>query len=92
MKIKNLSDYMNRSLTNKACEELVPMLQEMFAELWEPLEHPKAVDGGCDQVEGNTLRRWVHLVTVCHFANGVGGWPQSGGVEEVIDNRVPTTR
>ena len=32
---------MNRSLTNKAREELVTMLQEMFAELWELLEHPK---------------------------------------------------
>ena len=32
---------MNRSLMNKAREELVPMLQEMFAELWEPLEHSK---------------------------------------------------
>ena len=32
---------MNRSLMNKACEELVPMLQEMFTELWESLEHPK---------------------------------------------------
>ena len=41
LKIKNPSDYMNRSLMNKVLEELVPMLQEMFAELWEPLEHPK---------------------------------------------------
>ena len=32
---------MNRSLMNKACEELVPMLQEMFTELWESLEHSK---------------------------------------------------
>ena len=37
LKTKNLGDYMNRSLTNKACEELVPMLQEVFTELWEPL-------------------------------------------------------
>ena len=41
LKIKNPGDYMNRSLTNKVCEDLVPMLQEMFAELWEPLEHSK---------------------------------------------------
>ena len=41
MKINNPDDYMNLSLTNKAREELIPMLQEMFAELWEPLEHPK---------------------------------------------------
>ena len=41
LKIKNPGDYMNRSLMNKVLEELVPMLQEMFAELWEPLEHPK---------------------------------------------------
>ena len=41
LKIKNPGDYMNRSLMNKACEELVTMLQEMFAELWELLEHPK---------------------------------------------------
>ena len=39
---------MNRSLSNKAREELVPMLQEMFAMLWEPLEHPK---------------RWMEVVT-----------------------------
>ena len=33
---------MNCSLVNKAHEELVPMLQDMFvAQLWEPLEHPK---------------------------------------------------
>ena len=41
MKTKNPSDYMNPSLMNKACEELVPMLQDMFAQLWEPLEHLK---------------------------------------------------
>ena len=41
MKTDNPGDYMNRSLTNKACEELVLMLQDMFAQLWEPLEHPK---------------------------------------------------
>ena len=41
MKTKNPDDYMNRSLMNKAREELVPMLQDMFAQLWEPLEHPK---------------------------------------------------
>ena len=40
LKIKNPGDYMNRSLVNKAWE-LVPMLQDMFAQLWEPLEHPK---------------------------------------------------
>ena len=73
LKIKNLSDYMNCSLMNKACEELVLMLQEMFAELWEPLKHPKTTDG--DQVEGNTLGRWVRLITVYRFANGVGGRP-----------------
>ena len=39
---------MNRSLMNKVLEELVPMLQEMFAELWEPLEHSK---------------RWMEVVT-----------------------------
>jgi tuftelin-interacting protein 11 len=32
---------MNRSLANKAHEELVLMLQEMFIELWKPLKHPK---------------------------------------------------
>ena len=32
---------MNHSLVNKPREELVPMLQEMFAKLWEPLEHQK---------------------------------------------------
>ena len=41
MKTKNPSDYMNHSLTNKACEELVPMLQDMFTRLWEPLEYLK---------------------------------------------------
>jgi hypothetical protein len=32
---------MNRSLMNKARKELVPMLQDMFAQLWKPLKHPK---------------------------------------------------
>jgi hypothetical protein len=32
---------MNRSLMNKPREELVSMLQDMFTQLWEPLEHPK---------------------------------------------------
>ena len=41
MKTKNPDDYMNRSLMNKAREELVPMLQDMFTQLWELLEHPK---------------------------------------------------
>jgi tuftelin-interacting protein 11 len=41
LKTKNLDDYMNSSLMNKAREELVPMLQDMFAKLWEPLKHPK---------------------------------------------------
>jgi len=41
LKTKNPDSYMNRSLVNKAREELVPMLQDMFAQLWEPLEHPK---------------------------------------------------
>jgi hypothetical protein len=31
LKTKNLSDYKNRSLMNKAREELVLMLQETFA-------------------------------------------------------------
>ena len=41
LKSKNPDDYMNRSLMNKVREELVLMLQDMFAQLWEPLEHPK---------------------------------------------------
>ena len=41
LKTKNPDDYMNHSLVNKPREELVPMLQEMFAKLWEPLEHQK---------------------------------------------------
>jgi hypothetical protein len=48
LKTKNPGDYMNRSLMNKAREELVPMLEQMFAKLWEPLEHPK---------------RWMEVVT-----------------------------
>ena len=31
LKAKNPDDYMNCSLVNKAHEELVPMLQDMFA-------------------------------------------------------------
>ena len=41
LKTKNPGDYMNCSLANKAHEELVPMLQDMFSQLWEPLEHSK---------------------------------------------------
>jgi hypothetical protein len=41
LETKNPDDYMNRSLTNKAHEELVPMLQDMFVQLWELLEHSK---------------------------------------------------
>ena len=41
LKTKNPSNYMNCSLTNKAREELVLMQQDMFAQLWEPLEHSK---------------------------------------------------
>jgi hypothetical protein len=41
LKTKNPGDYKSHSLMNKAREELVLMLQEMSAQLWEPLEHPK---------------------------------------------------
>ena len=41
LKTKNPSNYMNCSLTNKAREKLVLMQQDMFAQLWEPLEHSK---------------------------------------------------
>ena len=41
LKTKNPDDYMNHSLTNKVREKLVSILQDMFAQLWEPLEYPK---------------------------------------------------
>ena len=53
---------------------------------------PKAADGGGEQAKGNTLGRQVCLIVVRHVANKVGGWPQFGRVEEVMDNRLPMTR
>jgi hypothetical protein len=49
-------------------------------------------DGGGDQANENTLRQRVCLVTVRRVANKVGGWPQSGEVEEVVDNQQPMAR
>jgi hypothetical protein len=81
---------MNRSLMNKPREELVSMLQDMFTQLWEPLEHPKW------RMEVVTKLKKI-LLDDCSVSSSyttllmelvVGPYL----VEEVMDNRLPMAR